>query len=353
MTRVALLVLAVLVLPVAHVVEGGHLNQLVQPTAFLVVAGLPILVGWAVYREGLVRALRAACGTEALDLDVALGAVEVVQGLRRLCVAAGALGILSGLVHVSFNVTSLETLGAGVAVVLLAALYLVALTELFLSPGAHSLASRGLLQPGASSGASAPVAGSLARLRAALTTAAPLFLGGLVVVLAHLLEGGRVQQVFLPAAVFIVLGSLLFVPVWHGRGSLSAALRAGRESAGCVDGELERHRQVLLSAKTVVYGQAALGYLVGTIHCMSHLSDLGQFFLGIGLSHSVWFCALLLVECLVSPRVRRLEVEQARRNLERHPLVVAAGTRPWAVAILVVANFLAIGLVLFALSSAS
>ena len=86
--------------------------------------------------------------------------------------------------------------------------------------------------------------------------------------------------------------------------------------------------------------------------CMSHLSDLGGFFLGIGVSHSVWFCALLVVECMVSPRVRRLEVEQARRQLERHPLAVAAATRPWAVAALVVANVLVIGLTVAAISFA-
>jgi len=352
MARLTLVALAVLVLPVAHVLEGGYLYQLVQPTAFLVVAGLPILLGWVFYRGELVRSLRVVCGTESLDLGAALGAIEVVQGLRGFCLAAGTLTLLSGLGHVFFNITSPSTIGAGIAVALLAAFYLVALIELFLSPGVHSLARRGLLQSESLSSPTAPVPDLLARLRSASTTAAPLLVGGLVVALAHLFEGGELKQVFLPAAIFIVLGSLLFVPVWHGRRALSAALRAGREPTGCADDELERYRQILLSAKTVVYGQAALGYLVGTIHCMSDLSDLGRFFVGIGLSHSVWFCALLVVESMVSPRVRGIEVEQARRQLERHPLAVAAATRPWAVAVLIVANVLFVGLAVAVLSFA-
>ncbi|HCP47576.1 MAG TPA: hypothetical protein DIU15_16160 [Deltaproteobacteria bacterium] len=344
--------LALLVLPLAHVFEGGSLGRLVQPTAFLVVAGLPTLMGWLFHRGELVRSLRVAWGTGSLELGVALKAIEVVQGLRRLCLAAGTLALLSGLVHVFFNITSPTKIGPGVAGMLTAAFYLVALTELFLGPGVHSLARRGLLQSEGPSSPASAASGVFARFRGASITVASLLLGGLVVGLAHLFEGGVLKQVFLPAAIFIVLGSLLFVPVWHGRRALSAALRAGLEPTCCADDELERHRQVLLSAKAVVYGQAALGYLLGTIQCMGDFSDLGKFFVGIGFSHSVWFCALLLVETMVSPRVRRLEVEQVRRQLERHPLAVFAATRPWAVALLVIANCLAVGLTVAVLSFA-
>ena len=94
MGRIALFLLGLSIVLAIHIWEGGTMGMLFHPGAALLCILCPFLLGLVLYRTDLVRALSAACRREPSEVDGFGRHLEVISGLRMLCIALGALGFL-------------------------------------------------------------------------------------------------------------------------------------------------------------------------------------------------------------------------------------------------------------------
>jgi flagellar motor component MotA len=123
--------------------EGGHLPDLVQSTAFLIVVGPAIFLTLAHHSVADTGdAFRAAFESGAIDTNKATRHICVLSTARIITLAAGALALIFGLVHVMQNLSDPTKVGAGLAVAIVAPLYALFIAELFLAPFTHRIRAR-------------------------------------------------------------------------------------------------------------------------------------------------------------------------------------------------------------------
>ncbi len=128
---------------VSITLEGGHLGDLVQSTAFLMVVGPSIFLTLAHHSfADTGDAFRAAFETGAIDTNKATRHISVLSTARIVTLAAGALALIFGMVHVMQNLSDPTNVGAGLAVAIVAPLYGMCIAELFLAPLTHRIRAR-------------------------------------------------------------------------------------------------------------------------------------------------------------------------------------------------------------------
>lgn len=310
MTRIALLLLGLGSLPLLHVIEGD--NDLLQPGAFILVLVLPFALAAVFYRSELLGALRTPWSSTPLPLGEAQArrTVEILQSLRRLVLAASALGIVLAAIHMLGVLDRPEVFPRGIAVTWVAVFYGVFASELLLAPMTRQVVVRSFASP-----TTPPEEEGTPEGETNLVFALLLLLSVGIVAVAWVVEGGSLRSFAQPVAFLGLLPALLLSLAWHS----PAAVRQALLSASAVeasDEALQVHHHILSSFRTLLYGSAALCHLLGALHVVLHLNTrLEVVGAGLAISLTPWIYAVILGELVLGPRRQRIETELELRGI--------------------------------------
>jgi len=326
-----------------HILKGGYMFQLMQPGAFLAAICLPSVLALLLYWESVRTVVHGVLGEGPLPSEEALRVQGVLRSIRDLLVAGGVIGVLLGSMLVLAHLDDPSKLGAGIAVAWLAAFYMVIATELVVAPMIRQLAIRGL-RTKESLASTDPAS----RTTAARNLLFSLVSAGGLVAAVHVIEGGALSQLTDPAGFLFVFAGLIFCFGWHGPSLVkSALLDTPTDDAPLED--LQVRLQVLLSLKTVTYGGASIGFMMGFMHMMAHLDNPQTVWTAVAGATSVWLFALLLDGLVLVPPRQRLQAEcRARRGAET-PLERAAHSHSLPVYVLVLVQVVLFLLALYSL----
>ena len=325
MTRIALLLLGLGILPLVHFIEGD--NDLLQPAAFILVLVLPFALGAVFYRSELLGALRTPWSSTPLPLGEAQArrTVEILQSLRRLVLAAAVLGIVLAAIHLLGFLDRPAVFPRGIAVTWVAVFYGVFASELLLAPMTRQVVVRSFGVP-----ASPPEGEGSTTTVPLLAVVSLLILSVGFVAATWIAEGGAFAVFLQPVAVLGLLPALLLSFALHS----PAAVRQALVSSSIVeasDEALQAHHHVLSSFRTLLYGAAALCHLLGAMHVVLHLStDAGKFGAGLAISLTPWIYAVILGELVLGRRRHRMETELELRGIGETGLGRDAKTGPGA-----------------------
>tara|TARA_Y100001968_G_scaffold297072_1_gene305736 strand:- start:522 stop:1571 length:1050 start_codon:yes stop_codon:yes gene_type:complete len=349
MGRMVLFLLGLLIVLVIHIWEGGTLKMLLHPGAALLCVLCPFLLGVVVYRADLLHALQVACGRAPSPAGGVGRQMQVLSGLRMLCITQGGLGFLVGVIGTVGTITKPELMGSWVALTLLSMVYTVTLAELTLAPLIDRLAISGLGSPDAAPDglASDWRRAGLADLLVLLTA------GGTLLLVAAL--AGTVTHFIQPAAVLIILAYAPLNASFHGIGGHLQAFNANISHAHCTARQQAQQQLVLLSARTLIYGLGSLGMTIGAIHICSALEDPIKVGAGLAVALCAPLISVFVAELFVAPRIHRLQADLANNHGGAEQIFEAAnqGRAPLRQAVVVSsATVLALVLVLFAVSLA-
>jgi len=301
MGRIALFVLGLLIVLAIHLVEGGYAVQLVHTGAALLCLLGPFLLGLVIYRGDLLRGLAAAFGADEPEAGGSERWIEVVSGLRMLCIAMGGLGFLVGVVFTVGNMDELSTLGASIALGLLSVLYAVVLSELCLAPLIDRLALRAIGEPEADQ---SPPAGT--GMRAVVTDLLVLLVAASLGLLVAA-RAGNASDLVQPSAFAIILAFAPLNASFHGIRGHYHAFSAGYSPAETTAQRRAQHQLVLHSARTLLYALGSLGIAIGLIHILGALDDPSRVGKGLAVLMTAPLYAVAIAELFVSPRIRRLQ----------------------------------------------
>ncbi len=347
MGRIVLFLLGLSIVLAMHIWEGGTLDMLLHPGAALLCILCPFLLGLVVYRADLLHALSVACGREPPRVGGAGRDMEVLSGLRMLCITLGALGFLVGAIGTVGKMNEPELMGPWVALGLLSIVYAVTLAELSLAPLIDRLAISGLGSPDAAQD-KLPTDWKRAGLADLLVL---LVAGGTLLLVAAL--AGNATDFIQPAAIAILLAHAPLNASFHGIGGHLDAFNANTSPAHCTARQQTQQHLVLLSARTLIYGLGSLGMTIGAIHICSDLADPSKVGAGLAVAMCAPLVSVFAAELFVAPRIHRLQAHRARDNVRVEQVLLAAGRgrAPLRQAVAVsTATLLCLLLVLFAVS---
>jgi len=342
MQRLVLFAMGLGIVVAMHIVEGGNFAMLVNWGAVLLCILTPLLLSLVIYRGDLVRALSAACGLSELDAASTPRFMEVVAGLRMLCLTMGGLAYLVGLVGAVGTLDKPSELGAWIALGLLAVVYTVVLSELCLVPLMDRLAGRGVL-----AGSELPGTAAGASKRAFLTDLAVLALATCSVLGVAALVGDQAGHFLQPAALGIILAFGPLNAAFHGVAGHHRAFMAGYSPAEYAAGERAQHQLVLNSARDIIYALGTVGVIIGLIHVLSALDDPNKIGQGLAICLVAPLYAVAVAELFVAPRIRCLAAGDSPPSAELKAVMEAAGSNraPWRGSLLAIGG----GMLLFVL----
>ncbi len=321
MLRAVLFALGLGIVVAMHIFEGGYCMMLVSWGAILLCILTPLLLGLVIYRGDLVRALSAACGLSELDAASTPRFMEVVAGLRMLCLTLGGLAYLVGLIGTVGTLDSPSELGAWIALALLAVVYTVVLAEICLVPLMDRMARRSLLGSSELSGTAAG-----ASKRAFLTDLAVLAVMTCSILGVAAVVGDQAGNFLQPAALGIILAFAPLNAAFHGVAGHHRAFTAGHSPAECTAGERAQHQLVLRSARDIIYALGTLGVIIGLIHVLGALDDPNKIGQGLAICLVAPLYAVVAAELFVAPRIRRLVAAGSPEEAELRAVVEAAGS---------------------------
>ena len=133
------------------------------------------------------------------------------------------------------------------------------------------------------------------------------FLGVSTVVITCLLEGANLKNYVQGSPFMIVVGGTLFFTLAHHsfaqvRAAFQAALRGDALNAE----EATRHLLVLSTARMLAQALGAIGFLLGIVHVLGHLSDPTKVGPGIAVSLLSTLYGLILSELILGPLKNRV-----------------------------------------------
>jgi len=247
--------------------------------------------------------------------------MEVVAGLRMLCLTMGGLAYLVGLVGTVGTLDDPSALGAWIALALLAVVYTVVLAEICLVPLMDRMARHSLLSsselPGAAAGASK---------RAFLTDLAVLAVTTCSVLGVASLVSDQAGNFLQPAALGIILAFGPLNAAFHGVTGHHRAFMAGYSPVECTAGERAQHQLVLHSARDIIYALGTLGVIIGLIHVLSALDDPNKIGQGLAICLVAPLYAVAVAELFVAPRIRCLAAAGSPEEAELVAVMEAAGS---------------------------
>ena len=328
-----------------HILAGGQMAQLIQPGAFLAAVLLPCVLALLFYRKSGKTIVDGVLGEGLLSSEEALRQQGVLRSIRDLFVAGGVIGVLLGSMLVLAHLDDPSKLGAGIAVAWIAAFYMVIATELVLAPMIRQLAIRGL-RTQESLVSTEPASRTVSAMRFCLS----FVLAGGMVAATWVIEGGAVSPFLQPSAFLIVLAGITFCLGWHGPSLVKSALLDTPSDDSRLE-DLQVRLQVLLSLKTVVYGGASIGFMIGFITMLAHLGNPQSVWTAVSEASVVWLVALLLDGLVLVPPRQRLEAECRARRGPETPLERAAHAHAVPVYALVLAQVVLFLLVLYSLEA--
>ena len=133
MLRFIVLLFGPAVFLLVHVIEGGQVQQLLQPAGFLLVVVVPIALGASRHKGELLDALVAGLSSEPLAPELALRQVGVLLSLRRAVLACTGLAMVLAVTHLLTFLDEPAVIAGGVGVTWVALFYGLGLTELLLA----------------------------------------------------------------------------------------------------------------------------------------------------------------------------------------------------------------------------
>lgn len=284
----------------AHLIEGGHVEQVLQPRSFLAVFG--ITLGVVLMACGFMEPLRQlgtllrthdGAGSRASDFASLRRALHLVIPSAPL---AGFIGSVLGMMQVLSNLSDPATVGAGLALSMIAILY-----GLFLAMVAHGLLAVGegrwddagpsdgdspAPEPGPTSGR--PVLGAAIVLASALA--------------AHLAPGRSAEELHellgqltnSPAALLMCGATLGALIMPSGLRATAAQLSGLMRAGGDQDGDHAHLRRALGLVIPIALLAGLVGSVLGSIHVMGHLDDPSKLGPGIAVAYTALLYAALI-----------------------------------------------------------
>ncbi|MEE2828267.1 MAG: hypothetical protein VX498_03685 [Myxococcota bacterium] len=300
MTRLLLFLIGLSIPIGAHLIEGGVLNQFIRAEALVVSVLGPFLLGLALYRADLLRSPVAAWKGDPEAAGGVDRCIEVISGLRMLCISLGALGFALGVIGCISTLSRPDLLGPWVAMGLLSLVYSVTLSEIFLAPLLDRLAMHKL--GGAEEGA------KLEPAAAGHAWFIPDLLCLLIVVgLLWVTLAAMGARFFSMTALLLVLAPLPLAAGIHGVRVQVDAFRRSASPQGCTARQRARDALVLSSARTLLYATGTLGVVIGLITVFAHIDNAPKLGTGIAVAAFTALNAGILAELFVTPRIHRLQ----------------------------------------------